>query len=85
MSTDNKVVPIKRNTRADAIQTLKTIIESLENGEIGPLDTGCLILLSADATLKTVSFGPGESDLQVVGLLEMGKQVILESVMYPDI
>ncbi|PWU30719.1 hypothetical protein DK254_00255 [Pseudomonas sp. RW407] len=83
--TDLKVVPIKRDGYSDAIDALKNIIAQLESGEIEPCETGCVVLMGKNGTLDTLGFGPKSDDLQVIGLLEMGKQVILEAAMYPDV
>lgn len=82
--TDLKVVPIKRDGYSDAIDALKNIIAQLEAGEIEPCETGCVVLMDKSGTFDTLGFGPKSDDLQIIGLLEMGKQVILEAAMYPD-
>lgn len=82
--TDLKIVPIKRDGYSDAIDALKNIIAQLEAGEIEPCETGCVVLMDKSGTLDTLGFGPKSENIQAIGLLEMGKQVILEAAMYPE-
>lgn len=82
--TDLKVVQLKRDNTQDYIQALKAIVAALENGEQPAVETGILVLMSADVLIDTFGFGPRSDDLQVLGLMRLGEQVIIESAMYPD-
>lgn len=82
--TDLKVVQLRRDNTQDYIQALKAIVTALENGEQPAVETGILVLMSADGLIDTFGFSPRSDDLQVLGLMRLGEQVIIESAMYPD-
>lgn len=82
--TDLKVVQLKRDDTQDYIQALKAIVSALESGEQPAVETGILVLMSADGMIDTFGFGPRSDELQIIGLMRLGEQVIIESAMYPD-
>ncbi|HCA25328.1 MAG TPA: hypothetical protein DEP32_14285 [Pseudomonas sp.] len=76
--TDLKVVQLKPEGYSDPIKALKSAIEMMESGEIEPCETGALVLMGKNGAIETYGFGPKSDDLQVLGLLRLGEQVIID-------
>ncbi|WP_017521959.1 hypothetical protein ACQCLI_18165 [Pseudomonas nitroreducens] len=79
-----KVVEFKQEPYKDCLQALRSIIEDMEKGELGPYETGCLVLISKDGIVDTFGFGPKSDDLQVIGALRMGEHAIHDAIRSYD-
>lgn len=84
MSADLKFVPFARDGYSDAISALKCIVEQLESGELEACETGALVIMGKGGAVETFGFGPKSDELQVLGALRLGEQVVTEAMLYPE-
>ncbi|MFG5862724.1 hypothetical protein [Metapseudomonas sp. CR1201] len=82
--TDLKVVPLRQGDYQDPVCALKELIRLIETGEVTAIEVGTVILRCKDGEIETFALGQKAEPLSVVGLLEMGKSVIIEAALYPE-
>jgi len=80
--TDLKVVPLKQEGYKDPIAALKQIIADLESGDMEPLAMAVLVTMSDSQAVDSFAFGRKADDVvTALGLLRVGEQVILDSMI----
>lgn len=84
MSADLKVVQFQQEGYKDALAALKEIVSQLESGELEAVETGALVILGKGGAVETFGFGPKSDELQVLGALRLGEQVVTEAMLYPE-
>lgn len=84
MSADLKVVQFQQEGYKDAIGALKIIVEQLESGELEACETGALVIMGKGGAVETFGFGPKSDELQVLGALRLGEQVVTEAMLYSE-
>tara|TARA_R110001606_G_scaffold30344_1_gene93795 strand:- start:38234 stop:38491 length:258 start_codon:yes stop_codon:yes gene_type:complete len=82
--TDLKVVQLKQEGYKDPIAAMRHILEQMEAGEYEPCDVGVLVMMGRNGAVETFGFGPKSDDLQALGLLRLGEQVIIDSAFGSD-
>ena len=71
------LVPPEKNEQSVADQ-LRAIADRLDAGEIPPTYTGALVLIDDGPGIFTASLGQDSNDLQLLGVLELGKMSIAD-------
>ena len=82
--TDLKVVQFQQEGQKDPATALRYILDQLESGEIEPCDIGVLVMMGRDGAVDTLCFGPKSGDLQALGLLRLGEQIVIDESFGPE-
>lgn len=82
--SDLKVVQFKQDGYKDPIFALRHILGQLESGELEPCDIGVLVMMGREGAVESFGFGPKSDDLQTLGLLRLGEQLVIDSAFGPQ-
>lgn len=75
------VLEFKREGWRDVVGCLREIANQIESGQLDKPEVCCVVTMGADGYVDTFGAGEKAEGIQVLGLLRLGEQSVIDSIM----